>query len=118
MVTFVLPRESAGLHAYEDERGRSPFDTWFKKLGPVAAAKVTVALARLEQGHLSNIKSVGAGVHELKINHGPGYRVYFGKDGDTVIILVGGGTKKRQKDDIKAARLRWSDYKARKRRDS
>lgn len=113
----MLPIEAAGLRAYEDEHGKSPFDTWFRKLEPVAAAKVTVALARLEQGQFSNVKSVGAGVHELKVSYGPGYRVYFGKDSHTMIILVGGGTKKRQKVDIKAAKLRWANFKARKRRD-
>ncbi|MDH3727471.1 MAG: type II toxin-antitoxin system RelE/ParE family toxin [Myxococcales bacterium] len=111
----MLPIETS-VRAYEDKYGKSPFETWFSRLGPVAAAKVTVALARLEQGNLSNVKSLGAGVHELKVNHGPGYRVYFGKDSNTVIILVGGGTKKRQEADIKAARLRWADYKARKKK--
>jgi len=112
----MLPSESTRLRAYEDEQGRSPYDKWFMKLAAVAAAKVTVALTRLEQGHWSNVRSVGAGVHELKVDHGPGYRVYFGKDGHLMIILVGGGTKKRQKADINAAKLRWAEYKARKRK--
>ncbi len=89
---------------------------WFRTLGAVAAAKVTVAIVRLQQGHWSNVKSVGAGVHELKVAHGPGYRLYFGKDGDTMLILVGAGIKKRQAADIKAAKIRWADYKARKRK--
>jgi len=114
----MLPIEPFELRAYEDAHGRSPFDTWFNKLAPTAAAKVAVALARLGRGHFSNIKSVGAGIRELKIDHGPGYRVYFGKDGNTMIILLGGGTKKKQPADIKAAKLRWVDYKARKRKDN
>jgi len=111
----MLPIENVRLLAYEDKHGKAPFETWFKKLEPIAAAKVAVSLARLEQGNASSVKSVGSGVHELKVNHGPGYRIYFGKDGSTVIILVGGGTKKRQAADIKAAKLRWASYKARKR---
>jgi putative addiction module killer protein len=75
---------------------------------------VTTALLRLELGNLSNVKGVGAGVFEYRIDFGPGYRVYFGKDGDTLVILLGGGTKKRQHRDIATARERWKDYKARK----
>ena len=65
-------------------------------------------------GNISNAKSVGAGVFELKVNFGPGYRVYFGKDGDEIVILLGGGTKKREQRDIEAAQDRWQDYKDRK----
>jgi putative addiction module killer protein len=65
-------------------------------------------------GNTSNAKSVGAGVFELKVNFGPGYRVYFGKDGHEIVILLGGGTKKRQLRDIEAAQDRWRDYKDRK----
>jgi putative addiction module killer protein len=78
---------------------------------------VAVALTRLEQGNVSNVKSVGAGVHELKIDHGPGYRIYFGKAGNTVIILLGGGTKKKQPADVNAAKRAWTDYKARSRKE-
>jgi putative addiction module killer protein len=110
----MLPIDPVSLRAYEDSLGKSPFDTWFNKLAPVAAAKVAVALTRLGRGQFSNVKSLGAGVHELKVDHGPDYRVYFGKDGNTMIILLGGGTKKRQHADITTAKLRWADYKARK----
>jgi putative addiction module killer protein len=78
------------------------------------AAKVTVAIVRLEQGNLSNTKGVGAGVKEYVIDWGPGYRVYFGQDGDALVILLAGGTKKRQHRDIEAAKARWRDYKRRK----
>jgi putative addiction module killer protein len=63
---------------------------------------------------LSNAKGIGAGVHEYRIDFGPGYRIYFGKDGDRVVILVGGGRKKRQQEDIHTALARWQDYKQRK----
>ena len=81
-----------------------------------AAVKVATAIYRMEQGNFSNVKGVGAGVYEYRINFGPGYRVYFGKDGDRLVILLGGGTKKRQDADIAAAKVHWSDYKCRKRR--
>jgi putative addiction module killer protein len=79
-----------------------------------AAAKVTSALARMEQGNFSSVRGVGAGVFEYRIDFGPGYRVYFGKDGETLVILVAGGAKKRQAQDIALAHERWSDYKQRK----
>ena len=76
--------------------------------------KVTVALTRIELGSLSNVKGVGAGVQEFRIDFGPGYRVYFGRDGDRLLILLAGGTKSRQQKDIAAAQKRWADYKKRK----
>ena len=71
----------------------------------------------MEQGNLSNAKGVGAGVHEYKIDFGPGYRIYFGKDGELLVILLGGGTKKRQQKDITAAQECWADYKRRKKQE-
>lgn len=70
--------------------------------------------AAVELGNFSNVKGVGAGVFEYKIDFGPGYRVYFGKDGDRLVILLGGGTKKTQDRDIVTVRARWQDYKKRK----
>jgi putative addiction module killer protein len=69
----------------------------------------------MAQGNLSNTKGVGAGVLEYRIDAGPGYRIYFGRDGQTLIILLAGGTKRRQQRDIEAAQTRWTDYKKRKR---
>jgi putative addiction module killer protein len=102
------------IREYLDGAGRSPFGRWFDGLDATAAARVTTVLARLEQGNFSNVKGVGAGVFEYRIDFGPGYRVYFGKDGETLVILVAGGTKKRQGQDIALAQERWSDYKQRK----
>lgn len=92
----------------------SPFEKWFEALDAQAAAKVSVALIRLESGNFSNLKSLGAGVSEFKINWGPGYRVYLGRDGELFIVLLIGGTKKRQDKDIANAKLYWQDYKRRK----
>jgi putative addiction module killer protein len=98
---------------YLDAAGKSPFADWFDRLDAHAAAKVTMALTRIGQGNLSNVKGVGSGVHEFKIDFGPGYRIYFGRDGETVVILLAGGTKSRQQNDIAGAHARWSDYKRR-----
>ncbi len=103
------------IREYIDEAGRNPFGMWFASLDSTAAVRVTVALERIAQGHRSALKGVGEGVLEYKIDFGPGYRIYFGKDGDRFVILVGGGTKKRQDKDIAAAKEVWKDYKRRKR---
>ena len=95
--------------------GVSPFERWFDDLDHRAAQKVTTALYRMQQGNFSNVKGVGKGVFEFRISYGPGYRIYFGKDGNQIVILLGGGDKSRQQRDIAAAQRRWSDYKIRKR---
>src|ERR1700752_450365 len=95
--------------------GRQPFAAWFAELEAVARAKVTRAIARLEQGNYSNVKSVGEGVLEYRIDFGPGYRGYFGRDGEALVILLTGGTKRRQQCDIEAAAEYWADYRRRKR---
>ena len=100
--------------AYVEASGRCPFRLWFADLDAQAAAKMTIALTRLQQGNLSNVKAVGAGVFEYRNDFGPGYRIYFGRDGEALVILLGGGTKQRQRQDIEAAHERWVDYKRRK----
>ena len=102
------------VQEYLDSGGVSPFGLWFDSLDAHAAAKVATAIYRLEQGNFSSVKGVGSAVYEYKINYGPGYRVYFGKEGETLIILLGGGSKKRQGADISEALSRWQDYKSRK----
>ncbi len=95
--------------------GSQPFDEWFSEVEPVARAKITRAVARMAQGNLSNVKSVGEGVLENRIDFGPGYRLYFGRDGEALVILLTGGTKKRQQRDIERAKVYWQDYKDSKR---
>lgn len=102
------------IREYLDEAGRSPYVRWFDKLDATAAAKVATVLTRIAYGNLSNVKGVGSGVYEYRLDYGPGYRIYFGKDGDKLVILLAGGTKKRQQKDIEAAQACWSDYKRRK----
>ena len=105
------------IREYIDPNDRSPFASWFNQLSAPAAAKVVTALVRMEQGNFSNAKSVGGGVLECRIDFGPGYRVYFGRDGDNIVILLGGGTKKRQQRDIESAKLLWKEYKERKKQE-
>lgn len=102
------------LLEYLTEEGRSPFGLWYSTLETEAAAKVTTALARMSHGNFSNVAPVGSGVSEFKINWGPGYRIYFGKDGDQLVILLQGGSKKKQAADIAKAKIYWADYKRRK----
>ena len=101
---------------YLESSGRSPWRRWFKDLDAIAAAKVGTALYRLGQSNFSTVEGVGSGVFEVRINFGPGYRIYFGKDGETVVILLGGSTKKRQSAAICAAHKAWEDYKQRRRK--
>jgi len=110
----VLPASVIELRYYLGADGASPFEDWFTALDAAAAAKVSVALARVEQGNLSHVKGGGEGVLEYRIDWGPGYRVYFGRDGDVLVILLTGGTKKRQQRDIETAKALWADYKRRR----
>ena len=112
LMTVIAVRE------YVDREGRSPYARWFNRLNARAAAKVATALVRLEQGNLSGVKGVGGGVLEHRIDFGPGYRIYFGRDGETLVVLLGGGTKARQRQDVEAARGHWRDYKRRKQREA
>lgn len=96
---------------YLDRQLRSPFALWFEGLNAPAAAKVTGAIYQMTVGNWSNVKGVGSGVFERKIDFGPGYRLYFGKDGDRIVILLGGSTKQRQGQAVKAALDRWADYR-------
>jgi putative addiction module killer protein len=100
---------------YLAANGESPFAEWFAELEVAASARIVRALARIEQGNLSNVKGVGEGVLEYRIDFGPGYRIYFGQDGETIVVLLTGGTKKRQQRDIDAAHAYWQDYKRSKR---
>ena len=101
---------------YEREDGTHPFSKWFASLNVQAALKIRTAVARIENGNYSNVKAVGQGVSDCKLDFGPGYRIYFGKDGDKLVILLGGGTKKRQSRDIETAQTHWKAYKTRKRK--
>ena len=105
---------------YLDGKGHSPFGAWFDRLPAPAAAKIAVAIDRVGRGLLGDVKSVGSGVSERRIDFGPGYRIYFAsiKTGSVIqiVVLLGGGTKKRQNKDVEIAKDRWKDFKARRRK--
>ena len=102
------------IQEYVSNENESPFRQWFDDLDAQAAAIVTTAIGRLGDGNTSNVKPIGEGAAELRIDRGPGYRIYFGWDGKALVILLGGGTKRRQQNDIDAALRRWRDCKRRK----
>ena len=96
---------------YLTENGLNPFRKWLEGLKDrQARAKVRVRLNRIRLGNFGDSKSVGNGVYELRIPYGPGYRVYFGRKGNKVIILLFGGDKKTQRKDIALAKKYWADY--------
>src|SRR5512137_83458 len=103
------------VEEYLREDGSSPYEERFMGLDTVAAAKITIVKLKMEQGNLSKVKWFG-GIGEYRLDWGPGYRVYIGKDGERLIILLGGGTKKGQQKDIEQALAMWRDYTERKTR--
>jgi putative addiction module killer protein len=110
VVLFVVPQ----ILTYVNAEGVAPYAQWHERLDSAVRARVTAAVYRLEAGNFSAAKGAGSGIFELRLDFGPGYRVYFGKDGDALVILLGGGTKKRQQADIDAAQALWKEYKQRK----
>jgi putative addiction module killer protein len=102
------------IREYLNPDGRSLFRDWFDRLNSDAARRVTTSLYRLALGNFSNVKGVGSGVFEYRIDFGPGYRLYFGKDGDRFVILLCGGTKQHQQKDITFAGECWQHYKRQK----
>jgi len=102
------------LIEFLDDRDRSPFAEWRDGLDPSVRVRIEISLARVASGNLSALKGVGSGVLEMRLNFGPGYRVYLAREGDQLIILLGGGTKRRQQHDIETAKSRWQELKSRK----
>jgi putative addiction module killer protein len=101
---------------YKTLAGDCPFADWFDALDHQTALKVRTAIARIETGNLGDVKPVGEGVLERRIDHGPGYRIYFGMTGTSLVILLTGGSKQRQHRDISDAKALWADYKARRKK--
>jgi putative addiction module killer protein len=93
------------------ENGRSPYAEWFEGLDDVAALRVQRYLRRLEAGNFGAVKALQEGVFEVRMDFGPGYRVYYGRQGRTIVILLGGGSKRRQDADIAAAVERWKRHR-------
>jgi putative addiction module killer protein len=93
------------------EGNHSPFKDWFDSLDSVTAARIDRYIRRLEAGNFGAAKALNEGIFELRLDFGPGYRVYYGRDGKTIIILLGGGSKRRQSADIADAIERWKRFK-------
>lgn len=99
---------------YENPKGIAPYSEWLGNLKDTqAVAKIEVRIRRIRLGNLGQWRSVGEGVCELKIDYGPGYRVYFGRIDSTIIVLLCGGDKKMQSKDIFKAKKLWMDFKER-----
>jgi putative addiction module killer protein len=102
------------LREYLTETGRNPFREWLHSLRDLEArARIRVRLNRVRLGNLGDCRPVGEGVSELRLDFGPGYRVYFGQDGDVLVILLCGGDKRTQTRDIATAKQYWQTYKRR-----
>ena len=99
------------IERYVTPDGRIPCAEWLDSLRDRRArARIKLRLDRIEQGNLGDYRSVGEGVYELRINYGSGYRVYFGEVGSTVVLLLCGGDKSTQQQDIRKAQEYWEDY--------
>ncbi|GFO55893.1 hypothetical protein GMSM_29000 [Geomonas sp. Red276] len=103
------------IEYYETEKGQRPFKAWLEALADVAGrAKMRVRLDRARLGNLGDHKYIGHGVWEMRIDYGPGYRIYFAREGYSLILLPAGGEKSSQSKDIKLAQKCWVDYLWRK----
>jgi len=108
----VTPKD---IKNYQTDEGQEPFKEWFSHLKDnKAKVAITKRLERVELGNLGFCNKVGEGVLELKVDIGPGYRVYLGQDGRVLVILLCGGDKHRQNENIALAKEYWADYKLRK----
>ncbi len=107
----VQPRE---IQNYQTAEGRSPFEEWLDSLRDIRViSQIDNRLRRVKLGNLGDYRSVGEGVFELRIDYGPGYRLYFGQVGTTIVLLLCGGDKSTQAQDIRKAKEYWKDYERR-----
>ncbi len=91
--------------------GKIPFENWFESLKDKALQNaIDARLSRLADGNFGDHKSVGLGIFELRIDKGPGIRIYYGLDGEVLVVLIGGGDKSTQRTDIKKCQILWEDY--------
>ncbi|MCH9845502.1 MAG: type II toxin-antitoxin system RelE/ParE family toxin [Alphaproteobacteria bacterium] len=106
------------IKTFINKQNKNLFQDWYGDLDIYSEKKVIAALFQLENNNLSNVKSVGGGVLERKINFGKGIRIYFGRDGNELIILLCDGNKHRQQKDIDLAKQQWAEYKSLKKSQS
>jgi putative addiction module killer protein len=109
-----MEAQERDIQTFETEDGKVPFRLWLKALRDTKArAIIRTRINRLRVGNFGDYKSVGDGVFELRIMYGPGYRIYFGQEGEWVVILLCGGVKDTQADDISKAKEYWENYRSR-----
>ena len=97
---------------YRDDKDSEPFTDWLNKLrDPSSKRRIITRLRRLEQGNYGDCKALGQGIHELRLFFGSGYRIYFGEDGDKIVVILCAGDKSSQSKDIDFAKDCWKDYK-------
>jgi len=95
---------------YLTDRGASPFREWLARLDVTARARIQARVLRFETGNLGDHRSVGDGVWEARCDFGPGHRIYFGRAGSAVVLLLFGGDKSTQRADIRRAQEYWANY--------
>jgi putative addiction module killer protein len=98
------------IQIYETPNGGSPYQECLEHLDKKTQTVIDSRIVRLRQGNLGNWRQVGKGVKELKVPYGPGLRIYFGEDGDQIVVLLCGGDKGSQDRDIKKAQEYWEEY--------
>lgn len=104
--------ETIAVRVLIDESGDAPFEEWYDAISDKTVRQAIASrIRRLREGNFGDHHSVGGGVSELRIHLGPGYRIYYGRVGSTLVILLGGGTKRRQENDIKEAISLWEEYR-------
>ena len=112
-----MQAQAKAVLVYQTREGRLPFDEWLRGLDDQnAVARVLARIGRVRRGNLGDCKPVGAGVSELRVDYGPGYRIYFGQKGQTLVVLLCGGDKRTQGRDIALAQEYWADYQQREKK--
>ncbi len=104
------------IRAFKDSQGREPFEDWLSGLDKTESSRIKDILERMEDGNFANVKGLGGGLLEYRLHFGPGYRIYFGREGQALVILLAGGVKASQQRDIKKAHAMWRDYKNQRRK--
>lgn len=107
--------DEVAVFYYEAPNGRCPFRDWLDDQEASVQGLVAARLARLRRGLFGDAKSLGGGLFELRLHAGPGYRIYYGREGRTVVILLDAGSKRGQASDIEVARRHWNDFLRRNR---